>query len=122
MTLSNARNAPADTAHLDLNESRHQWHRFGMRRPPIAFGHDEDIGMPQMALEEAGDEGSDDAAGPGDANWQRHETNLFGCAPTKRTKKKGALPLWLQPQTSAALSFYNCGKSAQTRFRDFLLL
>ena len=30
--------------------------------------HDEGIGMPQMALEEAGDEGGDDAAGRATAN------------------------------------------------------
>ena len=72
--------------------------------------HDEDIGMPQMALEEAGDEGSDDAAGPGDdqalpelnEHWQRHETNPLGTPPAPdqaHEEAKGALPLWLQPQS-----------------------
>ena len=72
--------------------------------------HDEDIGMPQMALEEAGDEGSDDAAGPGDGqalpelheHWQRHETNPLAMPPAPdqaHEEAKGALPLWLQPQS-----------------------
>lgn len=75
--------------------------------------HDEDIGAPQMALEEAADEGSDDdmAVSGGalpelQAHWQRHEPDPLAMpqapqnmAEAPSEKSKDALPLWLQPQS-----------------------
>lgn len=59
--------------------------------------HDEDIGAPEMALEEAPDEGSDDensALPDMQQLWQRHET---GDEDAMRADPDAALPVWLRP-------------------------
>jgi transcription elongation factor Elf1 len=73
--------------------------------------HDEDIGMPQMALEEAGDEGSDDEARARSdkalpelhEHWQRHQKDARALPPLPEAESetaKGALPIWLQPHNN----------------------
>ena len=72
--------------------------------------HDEENGMPQMAMEEAGDEGSDDDAAVNEkgslpelqVHWRRHVTDPLAMPkpPHAQTNAvKGALPLWLRPQS-----------------------
>lgn len=72
--------------------------------------HDEDIGTPQMAMEKADIEGSDDDAAVNEkasfpelqAHWRRYEADPLAMPPSPdqaREEAKGALPLWLQPQS-----------------------
>ena len=70
--------------------------------------HDQDIDAPQMVLEEAGDEGSDDKAAINahaalpelHDHWQIHQKDPLAMPPSPeemREQTKSALPIWLQP-------------------------